>query len=237
MLVAGFPAGPWGTNCYVLAPSRGSECVVVDPGKDAMAGVEEIVREQGLRPVAVVLTHGHIDHMWSVVPVASGYGIPAWIHPADRPMLADPAIGISGETRAALSQLTGGSMEFTEPDDVRELADGEVLAIAGLDLVVAHAPGHTAGSTTFGLAGDAERPPLLVSGDVLFAGSIGRTDLPGGSMAQMQESLRRVVLPLDDATVVLPGHGETTTIGQERRSNPYLLGLDGDVPAPVTRGL
>ena len=133
--------------------------------------------------------------------------------------------------------MTGGRLEFAEPDDVRELADGAALEIAGLSLVVAHAPGHTAGSTAFGLAGEGERPPVLLSGDLLFAGSIGRTDLPGGSVEQMQASLRRVVLPLDDATVVLPGHGETTTIGEERTSNPYLLGLDGDGPAPVTRGL
>ena len=125
MLVAGFPAGPWGTNCFVVAAGPGSECVVIDPGKDAAGGIEEVVREHRLAPVAVVLTHGHIDHVWSVVPVCGAHDVPAFIHPADRALLADPVRGISGDTRAALAAMTGGLLEFTEPDDVRELADGD----------------------------------------------------------------------------------------------------------------
>jgi hydroxyacylglutathione hydrolase len=116
-----------------------------------------------------------------------------------------------------------GSLTFAEPDDVRELDARDKVSIAGLDFAVTHAPGHSAGSVVFGLAGADE--PIVFSGDVLFAGSIGRTDLPGGSMAQMETSLREVILPMDDATVVHPGHGPSTSIARERRANPFLLEL------------
>ncbi len=109
-----------------------------------------------------------------------------------------------------------------EPDDVKELTDGAKLRLAGLEFGVSHAPGHTKGSVTFGLPGSADVPPVMFSGDLLFAGSVGRTDLPGGDMAEMLDSLARVCLPLDDSTVVLSGHGPQTTIGQERATNPYL---------------
>ncbi len=239
MLIAGFPAGPWGTNCFLVATGPGAECVIIDPGKDASPGIADSVREHGLKPVAVVLTHGHIDHMWSVVPVAEGYGVPAWIHPGDRTMLADPVSGISADARAALAGMTGGLLEFREPDDVRELVNGSTLELAGLTLLVDHAPGHTQGSVAFRLPAAGDLPQVMLSGDLLFAGSIGRTDLPGGDHAAMLRSLARVVLPLDDDTVVLPGHGEQTTIGRERVTNPFLQDLpDGSVgPEPVTRGL
>ena len=223
MLVAGFPAGPFGTNCWVLATGRGSEAVIVDPGMDARAGIEQVVAEHHLRPVAVVLTHGHIDHMWSVLPVADGYDIPAWVHPGDRALLADPFAGVSAQTRAAFAHLVG-SAGFAEPADVRELVDGAELDLAGLTMVADHAPGHTPGSTAFRLR-DPDGGPLMLSGDLLFAGSIGRTDLPGGDHAAMLASLRRVVLSQPDEMVVLPGHGATTTIGRERRTNPYLQAL------------
>ena len=146
MLIAGFPAGPWGTNCYVVATGPGSECVVVDPGKDAADGVAEVVREHRLKPVSVLVTHGHIDHMWCVAPVAGTYDATAWIHPADRHLLSDPMAGMSRETAG---MLLGGSYEFAEPDDVAELADGQSLELAGLGFVVDHTPGHTRGSVTF----------------------------------------------------------------------------------------
>jgi len=227
VLVAAFPAGPWGTNCYVVAPGPRAECVVIDPGKDAAPGVAAVVREYGLRPAAVLLTHGHIDHMWSVAPVAGAYDAAAYIHPADRHLLVDPMAGMSPETAA---MLLGGSYEFAEPDDVRELADGARLRVAGLDLLVDHTPGHTRGSVTFRSADDDPGVPteVLFSGDLLFAGSIGRTDLPGGDHPTMLRSLAAKVLPLADDIVVLPGHGPKTTIGQERATNPYLQDLDVD---------
>jgi glyoxylase-like metal-dependent hydrolase (beta-lactamase superfamily II) len=225
VLIAGFPAGPWGTNCYVVATGPGSECVVVDPGKDAAPGVAEVVREHRLKPVAVLVTHGHIDHMWCVAPVAGTYDATAWIHPADRHLLADPMAGVSRETT---QMLLGGTYEFAEPDDVRELSDGQGLELAGLRFVVDHTPGHTAGSVTFRtpyLEPRADVSDVLFSGDLLFAGSIGRTDLPGGDHPTMLRSLTEKVLPLPDDVVVLPGHGEQTSIGRERATNPFLLEL------------
>lgn len=245
MLVKGFPAGPWGTNCFVLAASEGSECIVIDPGKDSMKGVDEIVDRHRLKPAAVILTHGHLDHIWSVVPLCGARDVPAFIHPGDRKLLSDPMAGISGETRMMFQQMTGGKMQFGEPDEVRELSHGQALDLVGLELVVSHAPGHTPGSVTFRTGDELSREvgaPVLFSGDLLFEGSIGRTDLPGGDMDQMWQSLVDVVLPLDDSTVVLPGHGAQTTIGRERATNPYLSeatlharGQDG--PSAPTRGL
>jgi glyoxylase-like metal-dependent hydrolase (beta-lactamase superfamily II) len=218
VLIAGFPAGAWGTNCYLVAPAAGEECVIIDPGHQAAPGVEETLRKHRLKPVAVVLTHGHLDHVASVVPVCGAHGVPAWIHPEDRFMMNDPEKGLGRSIgMPLLGELTVG-----EPDDVRELTDGAKLRLAGLEFSVAHAPGHTRGSVTFRMPEIADVPSVLFSGDLLFAGSIGRTDLPGGSMDDMLESLARVVLPLDDSTVVLPGHNEHTTIGQERATNPYL---------------
>ena len=236
MLIAGFPAGSWAANCYVVATGPGSECVVVDPGQDAAPGVAEIVREHRLKPVAVLLTHGHIDHMWSVTPVAGTYDATAWIHPSDRHLLADPMAGISRETAA---MLLGGRYEFVEPDDVAELADGQVLDLAGLQVTVDHTPGHTQGSVTFRTPYQLEEiSEVMFSGDLLFAGSIGRTDLPGGDHPAMLQSLRTKVLTLADDIVVLPGHGEQTSIGRERATNPFLLELqDSGAAGRASRGL
>jgi glyoxylase-like metal-dependent hydrolase (beta-lactamase superfamily II) len=235
VLIAGFPAGPWGTNCYVVASGPGQECVVVDPGKDAMSGIDEVVRENRLMPAAVLLTHGHIDHVWSVVPVCESRGIPAYLHPADRPMLADPLSGLSAQTRAAMNEMTGGRLPATEPDEVLDLGDGQVLELVGLEFTVDHAPGHTKGSVMFRTPGGLQIDPVCFSGDVLFEGSIGRTDLPGGDHASMLRSLVAKVLPLADATVVLPGHGAQTTIERERSTNPYLLEVSKGLSVDVTR--
>ena len=251
MLIAGFPAGSFAANCYLVADAPGSECLIVDPGQDAMPGINEIIEQYRLQPVAVLATHGHIDHIWSVAPVCGARGIPAYIHPDDRALLSDPARGLA----LAASQSVFGGLTFSEPDDVRELADGMKLELAGISMVVDHAPGHTPGSVTFRLPAassgghrmpqghpgtrgpvtprEATDPETLFTGDLLFAGSIGRTDLPGGDYETILASLARVCLPLPDETVVLAGHGPQTTIGAERAHNPFLAGL---VPAkgPVT---
>ncbi len=236
MFIAGFPAGPWGTNCYVVATGPGSECVVIDPGKDATAPVADVVREHRLKPVSVLLTHGHVDHMWCVTPVAGAYDATAWIHPGDRHLLTDPTAGLSRETS---QMLLGGNYTWAEPDDVRELGDNQVLELAGLQFVVDHTPGHTQGSVTFRSPyGEQDISELMFSGDLLFQGSIGRTDLPGGDHPTMLRSLTTKVLPLADDVVVLPGHGEQTSIGRERATNPYLLELQDEGSAGrVTRGL
>ncbi len=240
MFIAGFPAGPWGTNCYVAATAPGAECVVVDPGKDAAAGVAEVVREHRLKPVAVLVSHGHIDHMWCVAPVAGSYDATAYIHPDDRHLLSDPIAAMSPETAG---MLLGGKYEFAEPDEVTEIGDGATLELAGLTFQVDHTPGHTPGSITFRAPYDAaDVSEVMFSGDLLFAGSIGRTDLPGGDHATMLRSLTEKVLPLRDDIVVLPGHGEQTSIGRERATNPYLLELlrgaeTADTAAAPRRGL
>jgi hydroxyacylglutathione hydrolase len=221
VLVVGFPAGPWQTNCFVVAPGPGEQCVVIDPGHGAEGPLDEVLAAHRLHPVAVLLTHGHVDHIWSVVPVCGARDVPALVHPADRGMLSDP----SGSLGLPPGTPILGRLDWSEPADVRELADGEVLTVAGLSLRVDATPGHTRGSVTFTGDGD------FFSGDLLFAGSIGRTDLPGGSLEQIQDSLRRVALALPDETVVRPGHGPDTTIGAERAANPYLDEL-AELPAP-----
>jgi hydroxyacylglutathione hydrolase len=243
VLVAGFPAGSFAANCYVVASAPGEECVIIDPGQDAEGGISELLAEHRLRPAAVLLTHGHIDHIWSVAPVCGAKGIPAYIHPDDRVLLSDPARGLP---LGAGQQLFGG-LEFTEPDDVKELSDDMTLDLVGLEIVVNHAPGHTEGSVTFRLpAGTPLTAPgtskidvdVLFSGDLLFAGSIGRTDLPGGDYPTILRSLARVCLTLPDETVVLSGHGPQTTIGAERRANPFLADLGRETPeAGPGRGL
>ncbi len=222
MFIAGFPAGPWGTNCYVAATAPGAECVVVDPGKDSAAGVAEVVREHRLKPVAVLVSHGHVDHMWCVAPVAGTYDATAYIHPDDRHLLSDPMAAMSPETAG---MLLGAKYEFAEPEEVTEIGDGAAVELAGLTFHVDHTPGHTPGSITFRTPYEQEGiSEVMFSGDLLFAGSIGRTDK---------------VLPLRDDIVVLPGHGEQTSIGRERATNPYLLELlrQGERSPAPGRGL
>jgi len=220
MLVTGFPAGSFQTNCWLVATGPGSEALVVDPGQDALPGIAELCARHRLKPVAALLTHGHLDHLWTVAPLAGANGIPAFVHPADRHLLTDPLAGFAPEARAAF-----GWLRLQEPDDVRELADRQVLDLAGLRVTVDHTPGHTPGHVTFRLPGEAAEPPRLLAGDLVFAGSIGRTDLPGGSMREMLASLATRFLTLPDETVVLPGHGPETTVGRERASNPFLADL------------
>jgi glyoxylase-like metal-dependent hydrolase (beta-lactamase superfamily II) len=224
VLVASVPAEAFATNCYVVATGPGEQCVVIDPGIGVLDRLDALLAKHRLRPAAVVLTHGHLDHTFSVAPVCGARGITAYIHPDDRELLADPAKGLSMDINA----LFGGRLPYTEPDDVAPLDDGSVVALAGLEFTVDHAPGHTRGSVL--LRTSASEEPVCFSGDVLFAGSIGRTDLPGGDHAAMLASLRDKVLPLADETIVLPGHGPETTIARERASNPFLLDLARPAP-------
>ena len=244
MLVTGFPAGSFQTNCWLAATGPGSEALVVDPGQDALPGIAELCDRHRLKPVAALLTHGHLDHLWTVAPLAGANGIPAFVHPADRHLLTDPLAGFAPEARDAF-----GWLRLQEPDDVRELADGQTIELAGLRVTVDHTPGHTPGHVTFRLppvnrpegsgeprrgapvdregSGEGTEPPRLLAGDLVFAGSIGRTDLPGGSMREMLASLATRFLTLPDETVVLPGHGPETTVGRERAYNPFLADLAG----------
>ncbi|MBK9740251.1 MAG: MBL fold metallo-hydrolase [Actinobacteria bacterium] len=232
MLIAGFPAGSWATNCYVVAAGAGEPCVIIDPGQQSIDGVHEIIREHRLVPAAVLLTHGHIDHVWSVAPLSAEFEIPALIHVDDRYRLVDPAGSSIAAARDQLLAMTKNSLELTEPSDVRLLEDEQALDLVGMTFVVRHAPGHTEGSSVF------EVGEVMFSGDVLFAGSIGRTDLPGGDHHLMIDSLRRVIVPAPDHMTVLPGHGPQTTIGAERLSNPFLREvIGGDDVARNPKGM
>jgi glyoxylase-like metal-dependent hydrolase (beta-lactamase superfamily II) len=227
-----FPAAVAGTNCYVMAPAAGEECLIVDPGVGVTDQLAEVLLEHGLRPAAVLLTHGHFDHVYSVTPVCGSAAVAAYIHGDDRYRLKDPLSAVGPQLIAMLEQQFGQRATWQEPSDVVNLVDGQNLSLAGFDIGVLHAPGHTEGSVIFvlpqvpdGLAVEAGIRSTVLSGDVLFAGSIGRTDLAGGDGAAMNRSLRDVVLGLDDDVLVLPGHGPATTMARERATNPYLQGL------------
>jgi hydroxyacylglutathione hydrolase len=230
-------------NCYVLAPKAGADCIVVDPGQRAMAPLRKILDENRLTPAAVLLTHGHVDHIWSAQKVADTYGCPAYIHPEDRVMLTDPIKGFGPR----LAQLAFSTM-FSEPRQVIELdRDGDKIELGGFTVTVDHTPGHTRGSVVFRVSGGQERSDagmfsggqersdagvfsqgpleLAFTGDTLFKQSVGRTDLFGGSGRDLINSIVSKLLVLDDDTVVLPGHGPKSTIGAERRTNPFLEGL------------
>lgn len=206
-------------NCYVLAQRPGSDAIVVDPGQRAMAPLRRILDEHRLTPAAVLLTHGHIDHIWSAQKVADTYGCPAYIHPEDRFMLTDPIKGFGPR----IGQMLMGAL-FREPRQLIELdRDGQTLDLGGMPVTVDHTPGHTRGSVVFRLPADGSQ--VALTGDTLFRSSVGRTDLPGGSGRDLLGSILTKLLVLDDDTVVLPGHGPTSTIGDERRTNPFLEGL------------
>lgn len=242
MFIASFPAGPWQTNCYLVSnvdpltveasdspdttPNGSRECVIIDPGVEATDLVTKVLTGQQLTPVAIIATHGHLDHIYAAHELATRYDIAVWLHPADRHLLTDPLAGI-GPAAAPLLEQFHGSTTLIEPPLVRDLADGQELSQAGLDFGVIHAPGHTAGCVMLQLAhpdGPAGTDRIVFTGDVLFAGSIGRTDLPGSDHQVMLESLRSKVLPLADTAVLLPGHGPQSTMAHERATNPYLQG-------------
>ena len=218
LLIDSFAAPMFATNCWVLATEPGSECVVIDPGMpDVSLQLEAMLQQHNLKPVAVIATHGHLDHTFSIQPIADGYAIPTYIHSEDRAYLSSPEKILGAEFAATVS-----AMDFSEPAEVRELRNGEVVELVGLTFKAIHAPGHTRGSLMFEVSDQ-----VLVSGDVLFARSIGRTDLPTGSAKEMEETLRKKVIPLSDHLQVLPGHGSRTTMAHERKTNPYLKNLIG----------
>jgi len=179
--------------------------------------IQTVIKKFNLKPIATLITHGHLDHTFSVTPFANEYGVPTLIHSSDRKLLTDPyrALSVGGESQQIMAAF--GVTKFEEPEIVREVRDLEQISLAGFDLEISHSPGHTLGSVMFIVNSE-----YLISGDVLFAGAIGRTDLPTGSAASMRSTLKSKILPLNDELIVLPGHGPQTTIGRERKINPYL---------------
>ncbi len=232
MLIAGFPAGSLAANCYLVAPGAGAGCVIVDPGEDAFDQIVATVTEHGLQPVAALLTHGHLDHAASLRDVTRHFDIPGYLHAADDYMLDEPLAALSPELRA---MLAGRPMPEMRPETLEYLVAGDELSFDGFTLVVDHTPGHTGGSVILRLPAADQRPEVLFSGDTLFAGSVGRTDLPGGSTAELTSSLKRCVLPRPGTAVVLPGHGPRSTVDAELRSNPFLIPLAAGRDAAATR--
>jgi glyoxylase-like metal-dependent hydrolase (beta-lactamase superfamily II) len=208
------------TNCWILALGTGQECIIVDPGMakpNLVNEIEQKVSELKLKPVAVFITHGHLDHTFSVLPLTKQVPMRTFVTGADRFLLTDPmgALDRGGVSEQFLRAF--GVEKFREPDEIVELEDFSSFEVAGMQITSIFAPGHTKGSVIFTVENQ-----QLISGDVLFAGSIGRTDLPTGSASQMRKTLRDRILTLPDGLNVLPGHGGQTTIGTERVRNPYL---------------
>lgn len=214
MFITSFPAGPWQTNCYLLAPQRGDDLVVIDPGVGAAEIVAKVAAEEGCGIAGVLLTHGHLDHVADAADVADANGVRAWIHEADRELLTDP--GPIVPAHIDLKRDLG--VDLRQPTQLELIDEGDVIDVGGLSFAVTHAPGHRPGCVMFHLEGT----ELIFTGDVLFAGSIGRTDLPGGDSAAMVNSLRHILDVVPDEAVLLPGHGPDTTMALERANNPYL---------------
>lgn len=194
-----------------------SECVIIDPGITAFEPVEAALRERGLTPVAILATHGHLDHVGDAHKLAAAHRLPVYLAEADQHLLIRPGEGLGPHGSAMMLQMTGAETLPTI-EDVRDY--GDPFNVAGLAVETFAAPGHTKGSMLLQVT--SPEVTVVFSGDVIFAGSIGRTDLPGGSMSEMRESLQRIVEHFPADMPLLPGHGQATVLGQELATNPYL---------------
>lgn len=208
-------ASLFGANCYVIWPEGASQALVVDPGPGTAEAVAEVCNAKGLDVGAVVLTHGHIDHVWEAARVA-GSDVPVLISGPDLFWLDDPG-ALLGYDSASF-----GLGPWERPALIEEISSLTFEPVEGIALRMVPTPGHSPGSAIFLFAGGRDDPPMALSGDVVFAGSVGRTDLPGGDEQEMRESLRTLADALDPVTVLLPGHGPTTSWQRELDSNPFV---------------
>lgn len=206
MKVEHYVVGVVGTNCYFAINEATKECLIIDPGDNADA-LEEKIRQGGLTPAAILLTHGHFDHIMGVEGLKEAFQIPVYVHEDDEEMLRRSDLNAGAMIGARVS-VTADEL----------LHDGDELNLAGMKIEVLHTPGHTPGGVCFYFPEE----EVLFSGDTLFCESVGRTDLPGGSMGALMRSIRERVLKLPDLTAVYTGHGEPTQIGSEKRNNPFL---------------
>lgn len=222
--IEGYSLGIWQANCYLVGDHELGTAVLVDPGQDATDLVVQRLGERGVTCEAILLTHGHLDHVWSTPELAEKLDVPVFLHEEDRYLWDDPGAAFGNFGPGALKEQFGLDWQ-PRNERLESLRDEMTLTHAGLQFEVRHTPGHTPGSSVFLLRETGADDPVLLSGDLIFAGSVGRTDFPRGSFEEQNESLRRVVLPLDDATVIYSGHGPETTVGAERRSNPFIQPL------------
>lgn len=208
-----FTFNPLGTNCVLLWADGSSACLVADPGMSSDDGERQLVsflEEHGLSPEAILLTHGHFDHVWGVERLLRRWPVPVYLHPSDRFLLRDGASALPG----GMGTIKSMCHDFPTVD----VADGDVLSFACGEVQVLHTPGHSPGSVCYLFSQD----NLLLSGDTLFAGSIGRSDLTGGDYDQLMTSIREKLLALPGETDVIPGHGQPTSIAAEGMYNPFL---------------
>lgn len=233
-VIIGTALGRWATNCYVLGDRSRGRAVVIDPGEGGAEWVPRVLDDAGLTCEAILLTHGHVDHFWSVPELARRLDVPVLLHRDDRWLWEDPAAGLGAIPSGMLERYLG--LRWDPPTDhLEELAGDATLLCAGFRIVARHTPGHTPGHVTYlaegvadadirfdSLAGPADAD-VLFSGDLIFAGSVGRTDFPRGDYATLLRSIVDTVLPLEDGTLILSGHGPHTTVGRERRTNPFVL--------------
>lgn len=211
--------GMWAANCVVVGDRERGRAFVVDPGQGGHGPVQEVLDRHDVTCEAILLTHGHLDHLWAVPDLVADLGVPVRMHSDDRWLWDSPAAAF-GAPDAALKVQFG--LDWNPPTEALETFRGnQTMTVAGFEVRVRHTPGHTPGSCIFisdGLAAD----PVCISGDLIFAGSVGRTDFPRGSFADLARSIHREVLTLDDTTRIISGHGPETTVGRERASNPFV---------------
>lgn len=210
-IVKTIPVGPLATNCYLIGNPETKELLIFDPGADA-AGIKSAVKETGMKPVAIFLTHGHFDHVGAVKNLKTEYGIPVIAGEEEKDLLSDKDYVLPGMFRE----------EYPNPDALlitpdRLVSNEELLDIAGLYVTCLHTPGHTAGSYSYFFPAES----MVVSGDTLFMESVGRTDFPTGSNEALMNSVRNILYELPEETIVLPGHGPATNIGYEKRYNIF----------------
>lgn len=207
MTVKGFQVGAVGTNCYLAGNSETKEALIIDPGDEA-AVLINYAEKNGLKPAAVLLTHGHFDHCMAAGELAGHYGIPVYVHEDEKEIMENPAYNCCG--------MIGKELAFTADRYFHGTKDH--LSIAGFEIDVFLTPGHTPGGVSYYVGSEG----ILFSGDTLFCGSVGRTDFPKGSMSQLVRSIKEQLFPLPNDTKVLPGHDAWTTIGDEKQYNPFL---------------
>lgn len=216
MRISHFPAGELATNCYIVASENSSDCIIIDPGQDAEEEACRRIAEHDLHPIAIMLTHGHADHIWNAPQLSDTFDIPVYAHPGDHFMVEDPLAGVGPLLGSIFPPF-----RWVSPTRLQAYPS-DTMTCADLTIEVLHTPGHTPGSVCLLVKEEASSTTVMFSGDTLFKGAVGRTDLPGGSAEQLRSSLEEVIVPLPLSIVVAPGHGPSSTMEEERAQNVFL---------------